>query len=82
MNKKDLKKYIYQNMKCRKSIQMLKEIINKYGFPYMVGAIYDQPLSIQNNSYATIIKDPNSITWNYDTVLGRFHWKGKILLKV
>ena len=39
MNHYDVNKFIYENIKDPKELQMLNEIRTKYGYPYMVGAM-------------------------------------------
>jgi len=66
MNKEDIEKFLTQNLKCPKTMSMLKEIENKYGYPYMVGALCGPPITVTNNLYQKLIKNNNEITQNSD----------------
>ena len=46
MNHYDVNKFIYENIKDPKELQMLNEIRTKYGYPYMVGAM-TSPIKIK-----------------------------------
>lgn len=64
MDKSDVEKFLQQNIKCPKTRAILADIQNKYGYPYMVGALCGPPKTQLNNLYQKLIYNNDEVTQN------------------